>query len=46
MTPTNLLLVMCSHRCMHANPEIDESGPTGGTVCVYLGVWGHAAENL
>ena len=37
-------LVMCSHRCMHANPEIDESG---GTVRAYLGagrVWGHAAE--
>ena len=26
LTPTNLLLVMCSHRGMHANPGIDEKG--------------------
>ena len=37
-----MLLVMCSHRCMHANPEIYESG---GTVHVYLGVWGHVASS-
>ena len=35
LTPTNLL-VMCSHRGMHANPGIDETGG-GGKVRVYRG---------
>ena len=34
LTPTNLLLVMCSRRCIHANSGINESE---GTVCIHLG---------
>ena len=42
LTPTNLKITvascMCSHRCMRANPEIDESGDT---VLYYnIEVWG------
>ena len=33
LTPINLLLVMFSHRGMHANPGIDERGST----YIYLG---------
>ena len=33
LTPTNLLLVMCSHRGMHANPGI---GGGGVVQCVYI----------
>ena len=35
LTPTNLL-VMCSHRGMHANPGIDETGGGGGVKYVYI----------
>ena len=45
LTPTSLLLVVCSHRDMLANPGIDKKG--GYSTCVYLGgVWGHAAERF
>ena len=43
---TNMLLVMCSHRGMHANPEIDESGGTervargsGGMLQIFVSFW-------
>ena len=36
----NLLLVMCSHWCVHANPEIDESGGTVHNLYLgFLGTW-------
>ena len=35
LTPTNLLLVMCSHRSMHANPGINERGGGGGYSTVF-----------
>ena len=36
LTPTNLLLVMCSHRDMLANPGIVEGGVGGGGYNMYI----------
>ena len=45
LTPTSLLLVVCSHRDMLANPGIDKKGGVQ-YMCISRGVWGHAAERF